>query len=204
MPRRQRKGRRPQKGLKSLEKDVRKLKMLASPEFKWIDKTDNSTVDTTGQIIDLNTVAQGDDDTSRDGNVMRMMSVQLSWYITQHASATNSRVRFVLFLAKAINGTKPTVAQVLLSTNAEIQFRNLDERHNIVILKDWKCNLQSASRTQAMSDFYKKINVLTRFDATDGNITAMQGGYLGLLQICNESVNTPTMVVKSRVRFIDS
>lgn len=204
MPPRRRQKRKPSQ-VKSLQKDVRKLKMLNKPEFKVVDQLLSATTDTSGEIDDICLVAQGDDDNNRSGNSIRIMSIAMNMDATIHASATNSVVRQILFYAKTVNGSAPVVGDVIANAGGlNVRgHRNLDNRHNIFVLKEWRYTLTSANITGRSFKFYKRLNMLQNYDNTTGTIADLRTGYLGLLTVTNEATNKPSVVTTCRVRFVD-
>lgn len=187
-----------------------------SAELKYIDSgATQSDVDTTGVITLLNPIAQGDDNTNRDGRQVRTISC---WLRLQHSLAgvnnVNSQTgRFIIFWDNASNGVLPTVAQVLVAANPN-SFVNLNFQNRFTILYDHTSFYPGVNAAIAgvqsgvdgnMINKYIKINATTTFIGTGGGITTMGNGGLYLLQVGSQPAgNTAAISMwQTRVRFAE-
>ena len=107
-------------------------------ELKHFDSSTLATdVDFTGQIIDLNNIAQGDGDTNRDGDKAMMTSYELRGRI-QNVTGETPATRVILYLDKSGNGV-PLVTELLLDTGTALSVSsmyNQDFRSKFIILQD--------------------------------------------------------------------
>ncbi len=185
--------------------DVARLKSLINTEFKSFDQEATVSQSTTPSVILLNGAVKGDTLSTRDGRVVRLKSLQYSFFFTMNTSATSSHVRLIFFIDKQPSGVAPIVAQ-LLDTQSVVSFRNLDNRKRFVILKDFVVTLSNVGATKnAYRDHYRDLDMRTIYnDANLGTIFDIESNALYLIMFSNEATNTPTVERATRVRFIDN
>lgn len=172
---------------------------LINVEFKYWDVTSNLSPSTTGAVIHLNAIAQGDGVSNRDGVEVKNKSLELKWSAEQHASATTTIVRFLVVIDVDPNATTPSIGQIIDGTNI-LSFRNLDYRKKFVILKDWTIHL--GDKTTMSGQWYKKLNMQSIWSSTAGNTIQSNGLYL--VHLSNEATNYPTLDVRTRIRYLDN
>lgn len=168
-------------------------------EYKRFDLDASLNPSSTGAIQHLTNIAQGDGDQNRDGLQCKLKSVYTKWYIKQHASATKTLVRCIWFIDNSQDGTAPTVAEVLESATV-LSHKNFVQRKRFTFLKDLCINL--GDNTVANGEYYKKLNMVVNYTDTTGSDTV--DNHLYFLHISTEPTDTPTMLVKHRVRFLDN
>lgn len=90
---------------------IAKKQIRKTSEWKHHTSTVSASVDSAGSVFDLSTVAQGDTDTSRDGDTIFASSVIIRGFITTQDTFNRFRVIFVQWKAPVI-----TIADVLIVT----------------------------------------------------------------------------------------
>lgn len=192
----------------SQKKDVRKIaKRVVSSvqEFKNYYQYDTGTnVSTTGAIIDLCAVSQGDGDTNRDGDVLYKKSMELQYTIAA-ADATNI-CRVIIFQYKP--DSTPTAANILLdATNVPwLSAYNLDHKQMFQVMYDKVHHLVLGADSELQSGrirlYGKKLGTKKiQYDS------AGTGGSnkLWMLRISDSgAVNHPAMAYYETFRFTDS
>lgn len=185
-----------------------KLAGLINIEFKQRYSNIGMSANQTGSLALLNGLAQGTDNDQRIGRSIRMKSVQLLLTNTQNASATNSLLRYILFIDKQPTGVAPTVAE-LISTpgggSAYYGMRNLDNKKRFVILKDQWVTMNSGTNNEiGVFEYYKKLDMHTVYDSSNaGTIADISSNALYLLALSNEVANPVSVTGSWRVRFLD-
>lgn len=175
-------------------------KKLVNVERKYFDVTDTgSTVSSTPTLTHLTAMAQGDDVTNRSGNSVRLQSVMMRYQPSQHASATNSIVRVILF--QWMDDDAP-VATDILDNNAGWGQPNLEKAAKYRILLDHVFKFSDSSMRVDFFKYFKELNTHVRYDSTAG--TDYAKGSLWLMELSNEGTNLPTVARSTRVRFIDN
>lgn len=184
---------------------------LLNPEFKMKEVYSSATVNTTPTISLLNGLTKGDDIGNRDGRSILMKSLNLQATIIVNASTTiGSFVRCMVFIDKSPSGVSPTYTEILDTstiTQPILAQRNLNFRKRFVILRDQLIEVSPGSGGKGLYcfNYYKKLAMHTIYDASDaGDITDISNNALYFLTVSNEGVNTPTVTLCSRVRFLDN
>lgn len=172
---------------------------LINVEFKYVDQTSSLTPNSTGTIFHITDIAQGDTMSTRDGDSVKLKSIQAKWYGKQHSSATNTILRIIWFI-DTVGASTPTISE-LLGSGADVNaFRNLDNRGRFVILKDVTFNL--GDNTTFDGSWYKKLNMQTLWH--DGTGSGVTSNHLYMAYISNEATNTPNLYIRHRVRYLDN
>lgn len=192
---------------RQLVKDVAILKGLLNTEFKYSEGRYSNTIDSTTvtQAQGLAGLTKGDGASNRDGNQVRIKSIQLKIAGEINASATSTRLRCILVIDKQANGVAPTLANILSLNTAYIDsFRDLDFRKRFVILRDFTMLLDS-NNEQAQMDVYKKVDIKVVYDASNnGDITDISTNSIFMFFVSDEAVNLPTVTSSYRIRYIDN
>lgn len=171
-------------------------------------------VDSTGAIIDLTSIAQGDTDTTRDGDQCKLQRVTFNFQVfLNNAVITQAMVRVILFRWKNFdNAVAPLPGDVLLmglgSINAPLSTYVHDTRENIEIIKDKTINVTTWSNGSSTMNFYcrlsKKLNSLVRFV---GATTSGEGKIFALLvadTAAGAAANRPQISYMTQMDFIDN
>lgn len=84
-----------EKKIYSIAKKAAVKVVKAIPEKHYFDTVINSTIDSTGSIFDLSAIPQGDTDSSREGDRVRISSIQ--WRGQAYNADTSNVMRFIFF-----------------------------------------------------------------------------------------------------------
>lgn len=93
-----------------------------------------SGVSSTGTVVAMSSISQGDENANREGNTISPTLVKLNILLTKHASATASQVRCIVFRYKV--GTSSAVTDVLESASYTNSFPSVTKRRDFNILYD--------------------------------------------------------------------
>lgn len=209
MPKRSTRRRRPKRTLWTsnyyqLQRDVKNLKNFINVEFKYKDTELSVNPSASGAFYLLNGLQTGDNVINRDGRLVRIKSCQAKYKLTMNASATNTTVRFLWFIDKQANQSTPTGSDLFINVNTQ-GLKNLNNRKRFVFLKDQTISLSSNSLTEKRFNYYRKLDMKTVYDAGDaGTIADITTNALYLYVISDEAVNTPSLELYNRIRFIDN
>lgn len=186
----------------TLAKRVNKLTRYVQPEFNFISVTINNTPDgSTGNFDALNNLAQGDNVGYRNGNQVRFLSIQMNCSAKLHASATNTRVRYILFVDKQPLVGTPSATDVLDGGAAMIAMRNLGNRNRFQILLDRVVQIDSDD-PEYIFRYYKRKMINTTWQ-TSAN-TSQEKNKIYLFMFSDQATYTPTVAVEARLRYIDN
>lgn len=186
-------------------KDVAYLKGLVNSELKHKSASYTTAVDSSGVIVNLAQVSQGDTGTTRDGSYIRLRSLILKGHWTINASATRTECRVIVFVWKRVGEVAPTVADILASAST-VGLPEYNNIENMRILWDKTTDL-SITGNQKLG-FSKRIslNLKQHYKGADtgGDWTELVENGLGMLLISDEATNTPTPNINFRVFFRDN
>lgn len=188
----------------------RQIPRMISPEYKTSDLDNNSlSIPNTWNLNLVNGLARGNDWNQRIGRQVTFKSVQINFKVqyTQGESAPQTEnVRLIVFLTKTIDGTAPVGTDVVNNDNV-IADRNLDNRRQYVILKDYKFSLTSLGREAFNLTYYKRLSLKTQYNNGDtGLVGDIDYGAIYFMFISDQTAISgfqPTILWSSRVRFID-
>lgn len=179
------------------------VKYYLNPEYKFLDNSGSITPTSSGQIISGNSlIGQGDTNSTRDGNSIKITSWLHRHSLEKHASATATRVRLIWFYDISSAGAVPAVLDVL-ETASTLSPMNKLNGARFKIVKDSHFTL-STDKPLIQTQFYKKMQHHIKYLDTTANTTSLGQGPLYVLAISSEATNTPTLNYSSRMRFLDN
>lgn len=199
---------------------AKKACSLVNSEFKYIDTVSSvaSSVTSTGTVVHLTNIGQGDDVSSRSGRSI----LPKTWFLRGEIafnSAGNAaqQVRIVVFRDMNDNDeVAPTVAQLFTSTTAGVGVISPLHKDNSMrfrVLYDKVYNVD-ASRSQVGVKTYHRIplgidphgnptqGIHTTYSGTGGPNTAKN--HLYMIVISNTTSNHPTLTYYNRITYIDN
>ncbi len=192
--------------VKKNQSDIRKIK--SGFEDKFHDTTiAGLAIDNVGQISVLNNPAQGDTDSTRDGDSIMNKWIDIRGYIVVNTGATDqvNVVRFLLLWDKQVTiGNAGDVLESVGNVNAPMSPYKHDRRHQYMVLEDFTVSLsQNGSSAIKKIRIIHKLNKKTQFNAAS---TTINTGCLNLVMISDEATASlpPTFVFTSRVHFLDN
>lgn len=207
-------------------------KKKVMPEYKVHDvfaQLSNIT-DTTGLVVNLDMIAQGNKVNEREGNKIIAKSLYIRGTFKGAATISPITIRTIIFMSKHNESAAPTAAEILYAPAAATVAQspvNLVYSNDYVIFYDKMCQLhptvsdekyfnsdtktavtyQKSSETDMDIHFkyYKKLNMVTKYINENGNIAACWNNHLHMLVLSDNTGGTPpAMDYHSRLRFIDT
>lgn len=179
-------------------------KYYLNPEKKVIDVAETQTTPgTSGTVVLLSGIAQGDDITNRNGRSIRCTSLLFRAAININASAVNTWVRYILFTDKATAGSAPAVTDVLKEAKitAPLNASNAPRFH---IFRDRVYALDGVGLKNVHMEEFIKYREHIKYIGTDATITSAGVGTIYVLMLSSEAINTPMVSWSSRIRFLDN
>lgn len=126
------------------------VKKLLNVEYKDVTVSQiggaGSTVDNeTGVVYYLPQIEQGDGGHQRDGDSVKVTSLNLKCKCTINASANATKLKFWLVNDLTNNGTEPTLAMLLETPSVydEHAFRNRELTNRLKVIKCWTTYLDN-------------------------------------------------------------
>lgn len=176
-------------------------------EIKYYDEADTIAISTTGSVVCVSDMAQGDTDITRDGDKIILKSMQLRGTMAYAAADVNNLIRIIVFQWFPVDtAADPSAAAILQQTGTFgiVSPYNHDQRNQFHILADRTFLLNSASYP------YKGWKMNIPFKYVKKQATFLAGGVYGanhlhILFISDSSaVSDPSVSFYSRVYYTDS
>lgn len=181
---------------------IRRLQQGFGHEKKTFDSVLSAAISTTGAITALSNMAIGDTHLTREGLQIRPASLEWKLDLRQHASATATTVRIIIFKDTQMSGTTPTVAE-LLELDAITSFMEHDTRPRFMVLRDmiFVFSINGNRVTYAAGGLKLKGKIW--YTGSDASAAAQAKNNLFVYAVSNEAANTVANVMRFRLRFFD-
>jgi hypothetical protein len=188
----------------SLIKSMALLKSMVNSELhSAVTATAGITPTTSGQLVCLNQIAQGDGSGNRQGISIKAHSLLMRSSVSIHASATHTYLRTVLLVDTDNQGADPTLNEIFQGTPDVYTPINENNLKRFRILRDSLTSLsQVGSDANKVSKDYVKLGFHVKFDGAAS--TDYQKNSIYLVHISSEATNTPTVAYNCRLRFYDN
>lgn len=173
---------------------------VLNSEKKYKDSTLTYTPSTGGTDINNLTsgITQGDGMTNRDGQSVLCKQIALRMVFNKNASATATRVKWVLFIDKR-SGSTPVWSDVFAATSIEA-FQNIsDTPGRFRILRSGVVRLDT-DNPEIEKQVVVNKSMHLKFDSAGNQYM----NNVWLMMLSDEFANQPTINVVSRVRFYDN
>lgn len=179
------------------------LKGIINSELKRFSLTNSVNVDTTGAIVHMTAIAQGDDVDGRDGNSILAKYTTHHLQMSMNPSATGTIIRIMLFIdTESTAGTPPTLAQLLQTASSTISPINSDYTQRFTVLFDDVYDLSINGDRVINHKHYNPLNFHIKYTGTAG--ANYDKNQLFLFYVSNEATNTPILNYYSRTAFYDN
>lgn len=130
----------PAKKVATLAKKVNKL--ISEQERKNHDVSASATlVAATAQIIQLSSIPQGDDATSRDGRKVSFVSSQMRWTLLDTGTGTGGFFRVIVLHDAQSNGVSPVAADILTAPTNIRSPLTMDFKERFRVIYDNFCTV---------------------------------------------------------------
>ncbi len=180
-------------------------------ESKFLDTSVSGTIPVAGTSLMqcLTLIATGDSNITREGDKVKLLSVQVRGQVTGDASgASATTARMMLIHAKRdVDGALPAVTDILMSDSVHA-LKQIDNRGYFKVLWDSRFSIKetgdSAQLPTVLVDYYKKFPkpIDAYFIASTAAITSNSSGHLFLLMMTDQATNDePTWGLECRVVF---
>lgn len=193
---------------------VRRVSRLRRPyrrispiEYKTAAISTSTDLNSTGDIIFLHPLSQGNTDITRVGRKYTIKSINISGQLVSVAAGV---ARIMLVKVMDPKGVAPTFAQLLTSTSTWA-LRNRLNLSNLKVLYDRKIRMPAATLgdkdVKALFHIYKKLNdVVVCNDGNAGTIADVEktAYYLMCFSDVSDGANEMTMGYDTQVKYTDS
>lgn len=171
-------------------------------EKKYNDITIGATVGTAGAIYSLNTLAQGTGAVARDGNSIKLTSLQIRHSVVMNPTAVTNTFRIIVFQdLQEVLGTNPAVTDVL-QTASFLAPLNRARAGRFKVLSEHVFLLSATGSQIAYTKEYKKLSVHQHW--SDSTSTNIEKNGIYVLAISDQNVNVSTYNAYCRLTFVDN
>lgn len=185
---------------------AKQVKGLINVEWKHLDTTVAANLTNTPTINYLTKIAQGDGESSRDGNSVKLKSLQFRYQITGNSSAEATYARIIVGIDKLHSGTDVTAAGTsdnsLLTAQTNTATRDLANKKRFIILYDRVHSISNTSKEVLFRQYFKKFNMKVEFNGV--NNTDMRSNHLFIVAFSDLAANYPSWRYNTRIRFLDN
>lgn len=184
-------------------KGVWYLKGLVNSEVHKVDTSSSTTVSSTGTVIDLSAVANGDSSNTRTGLSIFARYMKLNLHLIVNASATATAVKCMVIVdSQNASDTAPAVTDVLTSASVLSNLNNGQApRFKVLFSKVYTLDLLG-SGSQQFDSIERKFRIHVKYNGSATTDIETNGFYL--LMVSNEATNTPTVYYNCRFGFHDN
>lgn len=182
----------------------RKVKQEA--EVRYFDQLQIASVSTTGNVVLLNGLTQGDQGFQREGDWVTNKKLKVKGNMV--AGDTTQIMRVMIIADWQSNGVAPTIAQILdisIITPPTLAYRNMEYVERFTVLHDEFYSLVTGADTQQrLFSINLNLNIKTNYSlGTAGTIADISRGAIFLILLSDSNAAShPGMNVGSRLKFI--
>ncbi len=186
---------------------ARGVRRLLNVEIKNFDTQQTSVaISDTVVITQLTNIPQGDTTSTRDGNQIKMLGVNINYTLITNATLPRTAIRIMLVIDKQTNQSIYGALDLLEDVTSQdniISPRNLNNLHRFQVLYDRVHMVSLSSPTVTVRKYIKK-DLLIRYDASTSAIADLTQSSLSLVQVSSEVTNDPNITSFIRVRYVDN
>lgn len=174
---------------------------VLNSEKKHYDENNNQSPSTTGTVQSIiRGIAQGTTENQLVGNSLRLKRINYSGQVAMNASATETRLRWAIVLDKRPETSVPSYTTIYSAATLQ-SFLNIDDQPGrFVVLKQKRITLSGNSYAEHQWQGSIPVDFKIRFN--DSQIPRMND--ILMVVISDETTNTPSMVVNTRLRYYDN
>lgn len=182
---------------------LRYVKGLVNSEMLHNRIGGNITIDSTGGLLSLAAISQGDTDSGRTGN--SIFARNLFMNLNVKVNSTNLSTQFLRIILlqdnQQVSDTTPSISDVLDSAypNAPL---NQSTAGRFTIIRNWEFYLNTATNPGKVIKKYFKLWHHIRYNGSAS--TDIQRGGLYLLYISDQAVNPPTAGYQIKLGYHDN
>jgi len=179
---------------------------LLNAEIKHHDTGISSSVSSSGAVVYLGAVPQGDGTTSRDGNSLKLKGAHLRLSCTMNTSATRSTVRWMLVADVRCAGSNPSISDILVSSSVTALPNLVAEPNRFLILEEGVWTLSSTGEQSGYVAITAPalVDCHLVFAGTAGTVADAAGLAVFLVMVSSEATNTPSVSGAGRLLFVDN
>lgn len=191
---------------------LNEIRKLINVEEKYIDNYSILTPTFTGLPVYINALAQGDDVTMREGDSIKVQTIEMSGFVQWNTGVNHNLARIMVFRDMANEGVLPAASDVLANAGGGsavvcpynfINYKEVNKRFSI--LYDELISVD-AGTVAAPFRFQLPLNKHIYFRGASAVVTDAGFGSLFVLALSNQAAagTAPTVNFATRVVFTDN
>ncbi len=189
----------------SVDRRLQKIERGYNKELKTHDVSAGDTPDTTGAVVGLTLIGQGDTSLAREGLQIRPRGLEFKIHAVINASATATTSRVIIFVDTQQQGTLPPITE-LLEGDSFVSFPEHDSRPRFKIKKDYIItqSINGHKRNVFIKGYIKfPKNAKIWYSGTDNSQGSQGKNNIYVYRVSSEATNKPTVNFYSRLRFTE-
>lgn len=179
-----------------------RLRKLINVEYKSFGAGASVVVSDTATLTNLNSIAQGDDVSGREGRSILIKSYQLRGLVAINASAANSAIRIIIFRDTDSQGATPASTDLLNSDDVWAVRNLITDQGRFIVMHDKTYVLDQNGSGMKMVNFFSNQNFHCKYDGTAS--TDYSTNAIWMLAISTEATNTVSFDYISRIKYVDN
>lgn len=184
---------------------AKSVKALLNVEYKIFHvELPDVEITSAGASIKMTGVAEGDDDSDRNGRSLRAKKFNMSWRMVINSGGDDVQFcRIVVVQDMHQEGVLPTWLDVFQSNDVNT-FRNIDNTDRFKILMDKKVVMHE-NRPGLFRKANIKLDTKVEYIGTDGGQASQGAGNIYFMHISEQiGANYPLIDLHTRFRYIDN
>ncbi len=181
------------------------LKKLINVEYHSITTAWTTDPNTSGSVVNLTAIAQGDDIANRQGRKIKLFSIRSQGSVRVNASSTRSHGRSMIVRDNLGSTTQPAITDMFSSVALFLAGcpRKDDPQTNsrFTVILDYRYILEQEQSFKWVNHYHKIGSHVTY---TGTGATDEGKGNIYLFIASNEATNDPVQSVNTVVKYIDN
>ncbi len=197
------------RGLRKLNQDLSKVEKIArliNVEYKTITTSFTTDPNSSGAVVNLTAIAQGDDIANRQGNKIRAKHISVRGHALIGASATASQLRMMIVRDNNGSTTQPAITDLFTDvTTFRTDANKLgDPQSNsrFSVLWDHFFLLDAVNSSQRKVKWSSSLDHHIFYTGTAATDEGKGNMYLFIAS--NEATNDPIVAIDAMIKFIDN
>lgn len=159
---------------------------------------------TTGMVIPMTSIAQGDAVAGRTGNSIFVRSINMKVYFFLNPSTIGTVFRMAIIKDnQQLSDTTPTITEIYGAASPSVTAPlNVNTAGRFSVLKSWFFAMDDSKTQFRLINHYHTLRHHVRYNGTSGS--DVQKGGLYLVIWCNEGTNAPTVQYDIRTSYHDN
>lgn len=189
-------------------KMARYLKSVINVEYKYKDTVANAAnITTTPAITLLSLINQGDTSTSRDGDSVKIVKMDLTVTLDKNVGSTAiNHIKLALIKKNPTNGVAPVNTDIYDTTTgsmAQVK-RNLAYTDSIKVIRNWDVALVQGEKESRIIKLSLNMNEHVKYKGTAQTVADIMTTSYWLYVVSDQASTFPTYAYTCRLRFIDN